>query len=377
MGQFSALATEMTRAELMSTTFSTNVLLSLVTGRAKSPSRLGRPGAMSELEGLALKGDARARRMLEKKTGKFAKVRFQIAKQGGTANILRGGNTPTISNVDILRTANYGWVKTNTPIQIPDADLLINQGPEAANHGSIIRDYTDSASHDHGEELVLDLYTGFPTSQDTENFWTAPIGMQYIIYNGTSEASATYTAATNKVIGGLDRTASGNDILKAGFFDESARQFSFALIDEVNRSAAAIKGNGVDLVIVNTDLFYNKVKPLARAEGAQYINYGGKIPQFGIVGFKKDYVQYNNTVITHDPQCPAGVNGGTSQMYSLILEDWFFDVHPRGDFKVSKLIHLGKDTKHGDADVHQSSIETIYRWYCGKPARQGLHADVT
>lgn len=379
------LATEMTRAEMASTVFDENVLLGLITGRNTQESKLGRPGSMAKLAAIAKEGNKGAQRILQKKTGSFAKVRFQTQTQGGSANVARGstpdatGATPTVTRTSIQRVAKFGWTKLITPIEVPDSDIVLNQGPEAQNHGDTLQTYVQSGTEDHGDQLVSALYSGFPSSQSVDTaYWTNPIGMKFAIYDGET-TTTDHLKATHKLYGGVDRSDDDalNANFQAGFFGGTAVQFSFALIDAVNKAAAAKKGKGINTVLVNTDLFYDKVIPMSKVEGAQYVTYNKAIPQFGIVSFRQDHVQYRNCIITHDPQIAAGTEGGTSQMFCLILQDWHFDVHPTYDFTVAKLIHLGVDTKLGDVDVHQTSIATLYRWYCTKPARQGYYADVS
>ncbi len=371
--QFQANLQEALYAELNSTLFTDNTLLALVTGHGRSDSKLGRPGAMSRLK---LDNPAAYAVAYESNSSPTARVRFQYQSQGGGAVLTRNGNTPSVSNGDVADSMVFSFTALRQPIEIPKPDMILNSGKYAV--ANIVADYMEDAIHNM-EDLVGYRLWGvdsggtnlYPSSQQNFELWTNQIGIKYALYDAATAISGHYVVNTHKYYGGKDR--SSISVLTPALFSTAAKRFSFKLIDDA-RSAASPKGGKLDVWLCNPTLFFGPITQTAKAEGATIVT-NGEIPMFGMSGFKQEYVQYGSSIITYDSKCPAGVNGGTSMLAGLTLQDWSWQTHPDADFKLSELAYRGQYA--GNKDCYDGFIETYFRFFCRKPQRQVLYGDVS
>lgn len=285
----------------------------------------------------------------------FKKLKFNNGTFGGGGAVTERGQTPTVTNTDVITSNAIGWYMHAQPIKIWKHEIEANQSDYGI--GQLTIEAVDIAWNEMRENIGSQVLTGAPTSE-TAGIWDNFNGVADIIEHTTSTTYGSLTKATN----GLD-----------AYNNLSAATFGWNLIDTVNKSAAAIKGPGVDLVLVDENLFYDVVLPKARAEGQTTSFDGGAgpmdIPRLGLVGFQRDWVKYGKAHIICDPKMTA------QHMYCLVSEDWGIEVHPDHNFSISKFTDRTDEPGQDYAVTGQITLKA--RMYCKRPWRQGYFDTVT
>lgn len=322
LDQFNAIAQDFIDGNVNSGFFQRNVLLNLVTGRAGSDQKNGRPGA------LGLSGRTAGMKKAEKeylRGSTFYEPTIQTAKFGGGSGVAYRGSTNTVTNVDVVGALKFPWTMFDQPVKVFKDDLDAASG--RFKIVNLISEAVTMATNELDELVANAMWSGNPASQSAKQMTTF-IGLRVALDSG-----ANYTT-----YGNVDKTVETE--LKPAYYSETATAFSWGLIDQVQKGGtnpnggAATLGRGANLVLVNSALYYDTIKPLAIADGKDVIS-AGQMADMGMIGFRNECVKYGNVIITFDPRCPAGDSSAKSQMAVLTMDEWKLQIHPDYDFKWS------------------------------------------
>jgi hypothetical protein len=281
-------------------------------------------------------------------------------KAMGARDTMPTVSAPTTASHDQLgASAKFNWARKTTPILVYNEALfraqssagtgVSNQGKAIAN---VLQNATDFALNKHIDAWATALWTGAPAVQ-TADTWSDIAGV-------TSALSET------NVYGNVDRAVAANALWKSNVVSGQAADIA-ALIDYANYDKeCAIVGNGIDLVLT-TPALYKTFKAQVRAKGGQILHSG--LPEMGQFGFKQECLQYDNTYIMYDPNCPSG------NVACLNLSTWTVILGKDANFTTGEFIDLKKYSE-GAKDAHQAYIDTRMIVACERPKVNVLFTSV-
>lgn len=297
-----------------------NVLLYYLTGRAGASQKDGRPGATTRLNGRAKNLPKAVQRSLAGST--YWEPVVVTQDQGGGGGVSYREAVGDVSELDILGAMKFAWTMFSVPAKVMKDDLDTTAGNNNATM-DLLKTHLQVCMNRLEQLINLSLFTGNPTQ--TTKQWNAFLGL------------VSGLAATGNY-GNVDKAV--ETVLKPSFVSTSAENFSWNMIDRINQGGtnpnggAATLGTGIDLVIVNHDLFTDTIRPLAIADGKDVISMS-RMAEIGMVGFERDVVKYGDVLITYDPACPTGTSAAKSYLFGLTTKSWRFITHPQYDFKWS------------------------------------------
>jgi hypothetical protein len=253
--------------------------------------------------------------------------------------------------------AEFRWSHLDTPILVWHEDK-IRAGQEGTREGQgiamgqIIDEATEVAMQEHIDKLAGDIWTGNPSSQNTD-LWDSPLGItQALATTNTYARVDRNTESTWR--SNLDSTLKAVDVNR--------------IIDDANLTKQLrVKGNGINLLLTTTDL-YQQFK-------AQILASGGMILQNGLpidmakMGVRKEVLQKDNVLITYDPSVPA------NNVAAFDTSVWKFMLHPQFNFHVGKFID-NTETGLGKEAYDYSYVSTRFMFTCDNPFLNVLYTAI-
>ena len=363
-GHFESGAQDLLDGRINEGFFQQNPFLSLVSARNLSATQRGKPGLQNLLGAMRPQSSAE-RKSLRGST--FYRPRMMTGKFGGGGGVGYRQPAPGANNVNTTGALTVPWTLFMQQAKVMKDDLQAASGEFEV--GNLLKEAIDIAVKELEQNVSTSVWTGNPTSQ-TANQLEDFVGIATAL---DTDIQATYFGSGN-------RESVDTFLLPAYIESDSAVNFDWSLIDNVNKGGgnhanpnggAATLGSGVDLVMCNPTLFYDSVKPKARADGHQIITQSG-MHEKGMVGFQRDVVDYNGTLITFDPSCPAGATG-KSALACLTLRSWTFQIHPDSAFKIGAWTDIQASTRER---ALVADIEVKGRLVCEEPWLQGYYNDV-
>lgn len=360
--EYESIAQDMLEATVFSGIFQRTPFLTLATGQNTSDEAYNKPGGLTLIGGRTAGMPKMMKQALRGST--YYEPAIETNGQGGGKGVGYRESLGTVSNIDILGAMKFPWSHYTQPMKIMFDDIDAAQGDFKVV--DLLQTTMKNAMHSLQKLIAPDLFTGNPTQ--TNKVLNAIIGARVALDSGSTYA--TY--------GNVDKTVQTE--LKPALFSSTVTAFDWSLIDAVNagdgtnpNGGAATLGPGVDLVIVNQNLFYNTIKPKARADSYQIINVGEELPEFGKIGWMKEAVRYGSTLIIFDPYCPAGTSSALSQMYCLTANSWRMQIHPDYDFNKTKWVDQREITQE---NAMIARVDFKGRLVCPQPWLNGLYTAV-
>ena len=358
LAEFRNLAQDEINKKVNSNQFQSNPLLGLWLGRSRQAGKLDRPGGLVQLGGVSVP-------RLSNITAIPSNVReepFQTAVQGGGTKPGYRGNSPVINVATMVdETLRFYMTDYLQPFKVFHQDLRSSRSP----HGTydLLVTALDSAMNELENDIANDIFRGSPGSQ-TANVWDDLLGLRVSIDDGTN--TTTY--------GGVDKTVT--TILKPALYSETAVAYNWSLHDDVDRTAAALRGPGIDLSICNPNLYYQTIKPKAIADGrAVVIENASDMPiSMQVLGFRNDVVKYGNVHIMSDRNVNDASGSNKSMLFHLTASDWYMEIDPRENFKVTEI--TDESLVAGGDLAFSGHIKFSARMFMRHPKWHGLHTDV-
>lgn len=269
--------------------------------------------------------------------------------------------------VDKMRTAGVAWSERADPFEIRNKDILFtDKSDKAIRVASATTESIDLTMEEHCDELSKSIYSGTPSDYDAE-WYDNLVGLLEWVDDANN-------------ICGIDRALPQNAEFKA---QKSVANltFSYDLIDDimltgVDDGAAGTTKPLADIgasggLIILTNKLYRKAKSEGLTRGAVTLKHGDGLQNGSIVGFKGEYLQYNDHMIYYDPFLTQEKTGVEETMLVLSPEDWSIHLHNTDVMKVNGPTNLRTLTPgQGQRDVHSGEICTTIRQVCHKPKAQ-------
>lgn len=362
LDQFNTIAQDFLDATVYSAIFKRTPLLTIFTGQAAADQKFGKPGTYNLLGGRTAVMSKAQKTELRGST--FYEPAIESNEFGGATGVAYRGSVGQVQTVDITGAMKFPWTMFDQPMKVMKDDLDAASG--SFKVVNLIQQSVTNATNGLAKYIAPTLFSGNPSSQSAKQLSTF-IGLRVALDSGANYA--TY--------GNVDKTVQTE--LKPALYNATATGFNWSLIDAINagdgtnpNGGAATLGNGVDLVIVNESLFYNTIKPMARADSYQIIT-ATDLPEYHKLGADREVVMYGRVPIIFDPYCPAGTSSARSMMYGLSTESWVVQIHPDYDFKRTDWVDQEPITGERSLTSH---IQFKARLVCTRPALNGLYTAV-
>lgn len=379
--QLSALAQTAIDAELNENgIFDYGPLAPILLARATGTGRFGTESGVRAMGGKLVGIDPIRR---EAMTDPDWQPRFIIGTFGGIKNMPTRGTLPTADNTNRYTAGAVRFTKTVGSLKQWHVEKEANRSP--AGVGSLMADDIELAVQENVTKVMQNLVIGCPSDQ-AESRWDAPQSLRHICDDGTGlwydQDANQVLAADAKMFAGRDReaftavSARGTTIYPLkGNLSSTATNFAFSLLDDAEAAIGHGLGGELDLWICNRVLFKKTIKPLAQAQGAiaTYVTKGMDLPEFGLVGFKHEYVRYGSTIIISDPFIPTGEDASsTSVLMGFNTKDIILHFDPAQFFSVGTIYAPmpGQD----EADV--ANLFTRYRMFYRNPSNSYIYTNV-
>ena len=326
-------------------------------GEPENKNLLGRAGGTALFGGAKMGG---AEKMKQNKS-EHHQFRFLEQRYGELVGVEYGGATPTASGFteDDYFTAQTQWTDLRMAAKTREHSFLFAEDAGELAIGAFVEEQLAEPWDNFVTKVHNSLWTGTRSSaQQGQRVWTDFLGLQH-------------TLTPDNVYGRRDRTAFAG--LQPSYIDAST-DFSNANADlrwirYANNgftkagSGAKFKGlsgrksGGGARCWITSDTIWSDLAN--QAEGRYEIHSSG-IPQYAMGGFKQPIIEYDNSYITWDPDCPDG------EMYGLNLDYWVFEVHRAANFAWSGYTNKGKTEEGGEA-YEWGNFHLLSRLTCRAP----------
>jgi len=357
LSQMQAFADRRIRRTLISTAFKRSPLLAFIPALGGETFNLGHEKSLGGL----ISGQKIPKLTKEMLDGsRVTHVPLVTALSGGGRTMTARGTNPAVeqSQDQNLGSAVFYWWFYAQPIKVWLRTLkLAGRGKYAIQNA--LTTSVDLARDEMAAVLAEKFWSGAPSSYSpdaSEDAYDDLPGVLEAMHSSNSYGNID-RSDTTKYIGGRHPWASTRVT--------AARGASLDLINEANQTCM-VYGPGVNLALTTVDI-YMAMKAEAEAKGAIVVT-DGKIPNHGMVGYEKEFIQYGKTIITFDPYCPSGY------FACFTTQDWNIEVHSEDNGSTSNWnqnLGAGKDA------AIEAQIDLAIRPYCLRPVNQHLHTNVS
>lgn len=354
--KITAIADRRIKETVYSSLFARCPLVAFMLGLGGSKSNLMRPGVMGLISGAKIPAVKRA----SVDGGITTDVEIITAKSGGGKTRTARDTNPAVeqSQDQNLGSARFWWWFYSQPVKVWRSTLLLSGKGQYVIQNALTK-AVDMARDEMIDTLASKIWTGAPSTYNV----TANNGMYDDLPGVVECMSETNTygnvnrSETTEYIDGVHPWASNRET--------NARAATIDLIDEAN-DVCQVYGDGVELVLT-TRAIYRKLKKEALAKNGT-ICFNGNIPGRGMVGYKREVIQYGDCFLTFDPFCPTGYMG------CFTLSDWEIEMHPEAKFTTEP---WQINNLPGADWAMTSNINIGLRPYCTRPRNQYLFTNVT
>lgn len=349
-----------------------DAFLAYLTGRLRSDTFLGRPGALGLIGGSGQFGQVQKANEIDSEIKIFVqKGRTQAGKQMAVRDSMPTvGQSPQHDN---FRTATWKYTTDIIePIEIVGHYMRLNKGPQKLL--DLVRMSTEQAMEDANDKLSWKLRRGAPSDQQAE-LWDDLHGVVHIMnstntYGNIDRSSSTYTDAET---GESINYWAGNRVtssVTAGIDLIDEAMYTHTLARRMNRAP--------DLWLCGEAVFLS-IKREALARGGNAVT--TEIPEFSKLGVEFDAVRYGRSTIVCDTKLRGNwssqdgdITDATKLVMGLNTEDMIFSTLPTGNWTTGEFFDNSKIK--GGSDSTSSYIRVSPRLRNEKPWNSILYTNV-